>query len=103
MTSILEDLYAICICDLISVNFFSNFIIITLVTIIIALRITIGSHFFIVVVDLPLLRVTVEGSDNPIALEKPCQASLPPDQQGHHSRETSRGPVCCLRYIGVCS
>ena len=38
-----------------------------------------------VVVDLPLLRVAVEGSDNPISLEKPCQASLPPDQQGHHS------------------
>ena len=39
----------------------------------------------VVVVDLPLLRVAVEGSDNPISLEKPCQASLPPDQQGHHS------------------
>ena len=39
----------------------------------------------LVVVDLPLLRVAVEGSDNPISLEKPCQASLPPDQQGHHS------------------
>ena len=38
-----------------------------------------------VVVDLPLLRVAVEGSDNPISLEKSCQASLPPDQQGHHS------------------
>ena len=38
-----------------------------------------------VVVDLPLLRVALEGSDNPISLEKPCQASLPPDQQGHHS------------------
>ena len=23
----------------------------------------------------------MEGSDNPISLEKPCQASLPPDQQ----------------------
>ena len=32
-----------------------------------------------VVVDLPLLRVAVEGSDNPITLEQPCQASLPPD------------------------
>ena len=31
-----------------------------------------------VVVDLPLLRVAV--SDNPVSLEKPCQASLPPDQ-----------------------
>ena len=41
--------------------------------------------FCVVVVDLPLLRVAVEGSDNPISLEKPCQASLPPDQQGHHS------------------
>ena len=41
-----------------------------------------------VVVDLPLLRVAVEGSDNPISLEKPCQASLPPDQQGHHSLGT---------------
>ena len=39
----------------------------------------------VVVVDLPLLCVAVEGSDNPISLEKPCQASLPPDQQGHHS------------------
>ena len=39
----------------------------------------------LVVVDLPLLRVAVEGSDNPISLEKPCQASFPPDQQGHHS------------------
>ena len=27
----------------------------------------------------------MEGSDNPISLEKPCQASLPPDQQGRHS------------------
>ena len=38
-----------------------------------------------VVVDLPLLRVAVEGTDNPVSLEKPCQASLPPDQQGRHS------------------
>ena len=38
-----------------------------------------------VVIDLPLLRVAVEGSDNPVSLEKPCQASLPPDQQGRHS------------------
>ena len=35
--------------------------------------------------NLPLLRVAVEGSDNPVSLEKPCQASLPPDQQGRHS------------------
>ena len=42
-------------------------------------------HFNVVVVDLPLLRVAVEGSDNPVSLEKPCQASLPPDQQGRHS------------------
>ena len=41
--------------------------------------------FVVVVVDLPLLRVAVEGSDNPVSLEKPCQASLPPDQQGRHS------------------
>ena len=39
----------------------------------------------VVVVDLPLLRVAVEGSDNPVSLEKPCQASLPPDQKGRHS------------------
>ena len=39
----------------------------------------------VVVIDLPLLRVAVEGSDNPVYLEKPCQASLPPDQQGRHS------------------
>ena len=39
----------------------------------------------VVVVDLPLLCVAVEGSDNPVSLEKPCQASLPPDQQGRHS------------------
>ena len=39
----------------------------------------------VVVVDLPLLRVAVEGSDNRISLEKPCQASLPPEQQRHHS------------------
>ena len=38
-----------------------------------------------VVVDLPLLRVAVEGSDNPVSLAKPCQAALPPDQQGRHS------------------
>ena len=40
---------------------------------------------YVVVVDLPLLGVAVEGSDNPVSLEKPCQASLPPDQQGRHS------------------
>ena len=39
----------------------------------------------VVVIDLPLLRVAVEGSDNPVSLEKPCHASLPPDQQGRHS------------------
>ena len=45
-----------------------------------------GNHHLMVnVIDLPLLRVAVEGSNNPISLEKPCQASLPPDQQGHHS------------------
>ena len=44
-----------------------------------------NKNIVVVVVDLPLLRVAVEGSDNPISLEKPCQASLPPDQQGHHS------------------
>ena len=43
-----------------------------------------GAHV-VVVIDLPLLRVAVEGSDNPVSLEKPCQASLPPDQQGRHS------------------
>ena len=43
------------------------------------------SFVVVVVVDLPLLRVAVEGSDNPVSLEKPCQASLPPDQQGRHS------------------
>ena len=39
----------------------------------------------VVVVDLPLPRVAVEGSDNPITLEQPCKAYLPPDQQRHHS------------------
>ena len=39
----------------------------------------------VVVVDLPLLRVAVEGSDNPVSLEKPCQASLALDHQGCHS------------------
>ena len=39
----------------------------------------------VVVVDLLLLRIAVEGSDNPISLEKLCQASLPPDQLRHHS------------------
>ena len=43
------------------------------------------SGHVVVVVDLPLLGVALVGSDNPISLEKPCQASLPPDQQGHHS------------------
>ena len=42
-------------------------------------------YVIVVVIDLPLLRVAVEGSDNPVSLEKPCQASLPPDQQGRHS------------------
>ena len=28
--------------------------------------------FHVVVIDLPLLRVAVEGSDNPVSLEKPC-------------------------------
>ena len=42
-------------------------------------------YVVVVVIDLPLLRVAVEGSDNPVSLEKPCQASLPPDQQGRHS------------------
>ena len=39
----------------------------------------------VVVVDLPLLRVAVEGSDNPIYIEKPCHASLSPDQQRQYS------------------
>ena len=58
---------------------------------------------FVVVVDLPLLRVAVEGSDNPISLEKHCQAYLPPNQQWHHS--LGRHPevqYAVLRYIGVC-
>ena len=61
--------------------------------------------FSVVVVDLPLLRVAVEGSDNPISLEEPCQASLPPDQQGHHS--LGRHPVvlgwtqCLPQRVGV--
>ena len=41
-----------------------------------------GAISYHVVVDLPLLRVAVEGSDNPVSLQKPCQAFLPPDQQG---------------------
>ena len=45
----------------------------------------VGLPLVVVVIDLPLLRVAVEGSDNPVSLEKPCQASLPPDQQGRHS------------------
>ena len=59
----------------------------------------ISKAYYIVVVDLPLLRVAVDGSDNLIISEQPCRAYLPPDQQRHHSL----GPVCCLRYIGVCS
>ena len=43
------------------------------------------NHWLPVVADLPLLRVAVEGSDNPITSEQPCQASLPPDQQMHRS------------------
>ena len=39
-------------------------------------------------IGLLLLRVSVEGSDNPITSEQPCQAPL--------SRETSRGPLCCV-------
>ena len=39
----------------------------------------VGRVFHVVDVDLPLLRVAVEGSDNPITLDQPCQASLPPD------------------------
>ena len=46
---------------------------------------TVSTALVVVVIDLPLLRVAVEGSDNPVSLEKPCQASLPPDQQGCHS------------------
>ena len=42
-------------------------------------------HYYVVVVNLSLLRVAVEGSDNPVSLEKSCQASFPPDQQGRHS------------------
>ena len=42
-------------------------------------------NYVVVVIDLPLLRVAVEGSDNPVSLEKPYQASLPPGQQGRHS------------------
>ena len=38
-----------------------------------------GGESDVVVVDLPLLCVAVEGSDNPITLEQPFQASLPPD------------------------
>ena len=33
----------------------------------------------VVVVDLPLLCIAVEGPDNPIILKHPCQTSLPPD------------------------
>ena len=49
------------------------------------IRLVLTYFHVVVVIDLPLLRVAVEGSDNPVSLEKPCQASLPPDQQGRHS------------------
>ena len=66
----------------------------------IEIQTVIEEHFVyfvvVVVIDLPLLRVAVEGSDNPVSLEKPCQASLPADQQGRHS--LGRQPE--VQYIG---
>ena len=76
------------ICMLLKVQYFNDYITVKMLkmfSLINDVKNTVSHYFFVVVVDLPLLRVAVEGSDNPVSLEKPCQASLPPDQQGRHS------------------
>ena len=50
-----------------------------------------------VVVDLPLLRVAVEWSDNPISLEKPCQAI----QRSSMLFEVYRCVQLNMWYVGV--
>ena len=54
---------------------------------------------FFVVVDPPLLRVAVEGSDNLISYGSPAKRSSTWLAEAPPSWETSRGTICCLRYI----
>ena len=76
MALYVASMVSLCLPHLVEVRTFSMLIV---------LRALVAAFNVVVVIDLPLLRVAVEGSDNPVSLEKPCQASLPPDQQGRHS------------------